>query len=72
MQKDAELLVLTLRQQSHDPDMPGRIAIPAWRVEAAAHGDVELCAAMDAHGEALLIRIWDRPRLNDCYKEGTQ
>lgn len=55
----AKHLVLMLKQLSHDPDAPGREAIPAWRTEAAEHGDVKLCACMDSYEESLLVALWD-------------
>lgn len=60
MHEDAKRLVMMLRQQSHDPDVPGRDAIPAWRTEAAQFGDADLCKAIDAQDQTLLISLWDR------------
>ena len=59
MHRNARRLVMMLRQQSHDDTMPGRLAIPAWRTEAAQFGDDRLCKEMDAHDPALLIALWD-------------
>lgn len=55
----ARQLVEMLRDMSHDPDAAGAEAIPAWRVEAASHGDLRLVAEMDAYGEDQLIELWD-------------
>ena len=57
--RNAKRLIDMLRNQSHDPDMPGSLAIPAWRTEAAEFGDDALCKEIDAHDPVLLIALWD-------------
>lgn len=59
MHGDARRLVMMLRQQSHDDTIPGRLAIPAWRAEAAEYHDDRLCKEIDSHDPATLIALWD-------------
>lgn len=55
----ARQLVEMLRDMSADPDAPAAEALPAWRAEAAAHGDHRLVAELDAYDHALLAQLWD-------------
>jgi len=55
----AERLVGMLIEQSLEPGMGGAEAIDAWYVQAAEHGDTELCRSIERHGRDRLAKLWD-------------